>query len=507
MSESMEIPTNLNEICYKMIEENKELYGDLKQYDIDHSEQFEITEKFLSNQTCCNRYYNFLKEIFKNTKYISCDEIIDILDKNVDELISYISSGYIPILITTVDSITKSNIFFSLYLLIKLESKGYKIDKIYDSFKTILVNKDNERSIELFKPEISIRETDKVLIILCDDVSYSGRQIYEHIATEYNEFFDPIYKKRNFNQNVKIFLNVVGLLPKALKQINKAFYNSPSTNLIIPKNTFLPSETEKYTNIKILIESLLEGSETIDNFLKLNDCYTLIRNEDIISLKSKMTVDGMFDYRSSLGSVSLEQSLVYLFMKYPDAQSTYGKLCSIEFLENVLTLNVDKFITTFSLTNKLFCDHINDNMTILDLLKKLEVPEAEAIVKNIIDNYEKILAGDIKIEWLDVAINDSSFNEKIFKNDKGKWLKTINNFSSDEQYIKDFNGKCFMSKQKSVIKPFYDNLRPTINSTTIRPVSTLMDIYLQNKTYERENSLLKKYLKYKGKYLKIKNKK
>ena len=106
---------NLYQTCYNFIDQNLEKFNDLSQYDIDHSQNMENIRTFIDSQTCCPGYFNFIKSMLEAVQYVSCDTFIRILNLNMDEIVRLVGTeSYEPVLITTDDSLQKSNIFYSL---------------------------------------------------------------------------------------------------------------------------------------------------------------------------------------------------------------------------------------------------------------------------------------------------------------------------------------------------------------------------------------------------------
>jgi hypothetical protein len=459
---------NISDFCYKFIEENKD-FLDLKKYDMDYSQKLSDIDNFIKQQKCCKEYFNFVSSILKASIYVSCDDFINILNFNMEELINKYLDHEI-ILIMTQSSIAKSNIFYSLYFLYNLNKKNIKIKYIYETMEEIL---DENRDIK------GIDKDKQVLMVLCDDISFSGSQISLNINS-YNSYAGiPLI----LNNRIKIFLNVVGLLPEALKIIKKQFHNK--NQLIIPNKVM------KFENQKTIenIINLNKGTKLIDDYIKTVDCYILEKKGDKYSLKSLLNELNIFDTNYTT------ISLVYSFQKFPDAQSTYSKLCFLTNLDNYI-FNLLEFIKTFNL--KLENIEMPKNKPIdfdIFLNKLFGVNIGSKIISDIIINK--------KISWLDKCekIQDST---NIFENDYGSWFKSINNFRGDQDYLKMFKGNC--SENNSVIIPFYKNLKYKLNSVDINILNTLKELNELQELSEikKEGGYRDKYLKYKLKYLRLK---
>ena len=79
----MSRPINLSSFCYEFISVNNDDLNP-KKFDIDYSVNLSNLEKYISSQTCAKTYYRFLLSFLKSIKYISCDEFVQIYNKNTD---------------------------------------------------------------------------------------------------------------------------------------------------------------------------------------------------------------------------------------------------------------------------------------------------------------------------------------------------------------------------------------------------------------------------------------
>ena len=489
---------NIANICYKLIKENNNLFLNLKDYDKDYSQNKEKIKKFVESRVCCNKYYNFIKLMLETTQYISCDEFISIIDHNLRGIKDIIRNNkYYPILITTKSEFTKSNIFYALYFLARLNNKyDITINHIYTNLKDIL----DDQNIKNIKSEISSQfNNKKPLIIFCDDISYSGNQLSSHINSSPDDPGMPgvVHGRRrelnyplNLNSNIRIFLNIIGLLPEALLNIQSQFSNQ--INLIIPRKTI---KFDQPITVQDLInrEATNEGLSAED-FLKLNDCWILKidRSSLSINLESKFTTENLFD-NNNHNSLSL----IYPFHKYPDGQSTYSKLCYIRNFDNMITLNVDKFFELYPITQQIFCTKISHNVNLRTLLTELQI--YLKIDSSIIDTiiYDILNNNVDSYEWLNKCNNAD--RSSTFTNTNGSWFKSSDNFED----VTNFNGNCY---NPSVIKSFYKDIKFKYNSN-INMKCTFDQLVDSKCTFDQivDNTYHQKYLKYKNKYLSLKN--
>jgi hypothetical protein len=334
---------------------------------------------------------------------------------------------------------------------------------------------------------LPINPSKNILFIFCDDISYSGNQLSRFIND--TNIFEPgslVGQYLKLDSKIKIFLNIVGLLPEAKQLIKKQFQNDKQ--LIIPTSTIIFSGT--ITLDDFMKEKATNQSISLENFKKLNDCWILLKTSDSIILESKLTVEY---------SKSTNRSLIYPFHKYPDGQSTYMNLCYIKTLDNMISLDISKFLSNFSIKPNDFCKNISNQINLKVLLNSFNISDAHQITQNIFDNYNDKQQINL-ISWLN-SCNISS-GPNIFSNKSGTWFKSIKNFSSNQDVLDNFNGDC----NKNVISPFYKNLLLSYEGIIYNvksSVVTLLDIYNTHQSRQTH----KKYLKYKNKYLEIKNKK
>ncbi len=488
---------NLQQTCYNLIDQNLEKFNDLRQYDIDHSQNINNIISYVDSQTCCRGYFDFVKSMLEAVQYVSCDTFIQILDLNMNEIVKLVNTeSYEPVLITTDDGLQKSNIFYSLYMLKHLRDKGIVINHIYSSIKSTSDPPDLSKNLldkngNIKIPEIPLGK--KVLLILCDDISYSGTQLATHInASPFGvPSFYPKYNLLNkivLEPRVKIFLNVVGLLPPANDLINSQF--TDLSNLIIPTSVIRFNGNLSVDDIINL--KARELGLTINQYKKLNDCWVLLRAGETIKLESKFSAENFFyseDYT--------RLSLIYPFQKYPDALSTYSKLCYIKAFNGMLTLNVENFLREFNITTDTFCRNISNNISLNEFMCDCGIENYNSIVSNIILNYDnqEVISG---INWLNGC--GISKNDNIFSNEFGNWFKSMNNFPSDLTFLNRFKGNCY---NQNVIKSFYKEISLVFNGTTYNKTGGVVTL----STLDNLRVLNQKYLKYKNKYLSIKNKK
>lgn len=454
--------TNLKDFCYEFIEENRCFLENLKYYDTDHSINKNILNEYISKQTCSIKYYSLIQKMLESVKYISCDEIIKILNKNIDEICNLIDCKerkYIPILITTDSYLKKSNVYFTLYFLYNLKKKGKYIDYIYEDIKVILLNSEDPQWIKDNILDYDSNNPPHFLFIICDDITYSGNQISSHFEPKLS------YGKDKFKiaDNIHIYLNFIAFLPQAIIKIKSVI---ESKNLIIPKNSIQINKNDSCSSVNQFIKN-----NNINK--KLYDSYIIIKDGNKYSLVSQLD-NYLYNPKASL---------VYPFYKYPDHVSTFTNICFVKNMNsNIKVLNVDNFNKYFEIDDNSFIENFNDDLEVFII----NIIKDENKVKNIIYQISEYWDENIcRISWIDKCKN-------VICDDN---IKLINNGE-----YKNFNKYNDVSKCYYVIKSFYHNINYKYKNIEIDRLDNFSDI-LNNNT---KKNYYNKYIKYKNKYFKYK---
>ena len=342
-------PINLINNLYRLIDQNIDFIQDLKQHNNQSNVSLDSIDEYKEKQQCANTYYTFIKNFLSNITYVSCDKFISIIDKNINELIELIDKpNVIPILVVTNSTMGKSNFFYNLYFLNEMRKKNKKLEYAYGNILEIM--NDDYSGI---KNNLGIDIEKNIILIYCDDISYSGSQLSFQISAEESGIFymtrtDAGKGKMPLNPKIKFFINLVGILPDALSKIENEFANKD--NLIIPNSTI------RFKNDKV--ENILKK---LGNY-RTNDCIILRKNdnEDEIELSSMMDEYFVNNNKTTKDIKSvMALSLVYPFHKYPDAQSTFGNLCRIKGIKkDEKIINIDKFIEKFCDNDKKLIENI-----------------------------------------------------------------------------------------------------------------------------------------------------
>lgn len=225
----------------------------------------------------------------------------------------------------------------------------------------------------------------KIVIILCDDISYSGTQLAGHINPSDFGAGSLIGQYFKFQSNTYVFLNIIGILPDGISNVLNQFEDLH--NLIIPK--YALQFKGKSTSVKNFLTNLTHSSD-YNNYLKLNDCYVLVLDTTTTPASIKLSSKLQHEYQYFNNTTILDLSLIYPFQKYPDGMSTFTKLCYIKNIDNnIIALNVNKFIDQLKISERDFCTHIQDNIDLYDLLTTLNVSASKSnkLIKYIVSNY------------------------------------------------------------------------------------------------------------------------
>jgi hypothetical protein len=414
--------TNLISYLYEIIDENFDFINDLSAHDNNSTFSLTPIDDYIKRQPCATNYYTFIKKFLSNMTYVTCKEFIDIIDKNINDLIKLIDSGAIPILILGHSQLVKSNSFYNLYFLNELRKKGHLIHYAYDNVNSVLALNDEYTDI---RDELGIDKDKNIILIYCDDISYSGDQLSKQIAPyDKNLAFSRIDGGKPamiLNPKIKYFINLVGILPIALTRIREEFANN---NLIVPTNII------KFEGLCTTVRAALVSCGEY----RKNDCIILTKSTD-----NEIKISSMLDYyfmkyevRSTI-QTNMLSSLVYPFHKYPDAQSTFGNLCRIKGIKNnEKIINVEKFINKFCGGNMKIFNTMSDNIFTGNFnifLTALGCGNPRGIISKLVrdwdDNTKFVGDVDADLDWICIS-NDVTESANLLHNENGGYIKIIN---------------------------------------------------------------------------------
>jgi hypothetical protein len=342
---TIKMAEDLIAFCYYFLIEQNYHNLDLNSFDDISMINFDRIDEYSRKYQHTRKFTQLIKELYSKYRYISKKEIIDIIDKNIKELYELLStnSKYIPIIIITNESFKKSNIFFTAYFLKRFYEMyrikiPYAFSTVSDIFKNMINKSQDAISFGTFKnitlkDEYELEFKDKTLIIiLCDDFSYSGSQLSGHLVKGSGKPLPKIIKptimnqnnnyngKMQFDTNVKFFFNIIGLTNKAETLIRNEF-DYPDLHIILPKSIIKNS---------IILNDILKGFTP--EHIYDNDIFILHNSYDYITIQSQ--------FYQICADVDL--ALVLPFHKYPDYVSTVQFLCKFKTLKDQIIIDQNK---------------------------------------------------------------------------------------------------------------------------------------------------------------------
>ena len=470
---------NLANYCYQLVDVNKDIL-DLKKYDRNHIFLMDNLNKYIASQPKFQKELNVLKTIYEQHNYISIDNIIDILDKNIIEL-NTIYKDYVHIVVLTENTYPyKSNFFFYLYFLKRYrEITGNNIQYLYSDIRDIL-NYNNISYLTFNTNMNNIHKNDRnYLLIYCDDFSYSGSQL----SNSFSDYDDYKYTtKINLANNINIYLNIIGALSTATNLFKKLVdkiiipresikINNNIVDILLKLST---NEDMNYDNVKKIPAEIIDK---IFNFILENDIYKITEKDDTILISRGELGDIYYNNIVKPLNCNIKLSLTYLDFKFPDLVSTLDTFCKLKVIDNNSKyLNYDDF---------------SDKKILEKLYKENNV---ELSKKNIITKKSDKIPDDLK-----------------FIDSQKQYLQLINNFDVSatdiDKYIIDKKDNLICNH--SSIKPFYKLLKykNIIDDLECGQSNSINELYLYAKTKLLEKKCTEstnKYHKYKNKYLKTK---
>jgi hypothetical protein len=483
----------LSNYLYTLVEKNIEKM-DLIQYDQDHSMNFEMFDEFTCHNQVIKNKLQILKDFYSSTMYITCDKFIKILNQNIDEIVTDYSDYHHILVLPKRCRIYKSNFYFILYFLHMYQIKtGKKIEYIFFGMTYAI--------------ECSLFPNNEKLIIVCDDFIYSGNQI-------------KCFTQRPKDCDIKIYFNVVGLTMEARILLEECSYH-PETYIIFPKNCI--QSTPSFFSTLRKMSGIDFADQSVDIDTKLIKLDHFIYNNDFLSvelLNRQVTLWSIFErIRKQITNIDKRDiSLVYLFYKYPDDVSTVDSLCIFKIPKYVL--DSSKINEHLSLSNEidrmmgygqdynLEANDINGNSIMSTIIKKIE--------NDIENDKPNIIKTDIikKIETETFNSSQYNFIIKCTNPFEKKYIKDINiiqNWDTRQFYTGNTcSEKCIKPFYKQFLYINYDNsnMDKKINLLTQfekynEHITTLQTIPSVNTN--TTPSAFVKYIKYKNKYLNLKN--
>jgi hypothetical protein len=426
---------NIHDLCYEFINTHIQLF-ELAQYDKNHSINLELLENFVNQQTCSKKYFGLLNYIYKQSTYIGCDTFIDIYSSNIKELNERFADKELILLFPYLE-VEKSNYFFSLYFLYLYNSiLSKKINYIFPYKR-----KDKKTNVIDIG---ALGLTKEPLFIVCDDFLYSGGQLSITIANL------PIVCSNELTVN--IYPCIVGMTNIAASKFTKdklrENMNIDYTDTDICYNVIFPEVIvfiEK--NLKTIIRDKIIA-DGLTSRVKVKDLYDYIADNDMYIMQvqnDKLYAVGQF---ANLYH-NLNNTLIYLFFKYPDLMSTVLTMCILEVYSNMYTVSLDmlpnkpeiiknypsefkNIINKFEITNNLFNNEEN-----LEEIKQ-HLRENTPIDIN-------------KFKWIQKCGDFSSDNVKYVSVDSNNKIELIRNLNTEFNTLTG-------SLCNDSITPFYKNI-------------------------------------------------
>jgi len=412
---------NISNICYDFIDNNVNLF-DLKQYDQNHSMNFELLDNFVSNQTCSNKYFELLKYIYKQSTYIDCDAFIQTYTSNIKDINDRFSDKEIILLFPYLD-LKKSNYFFTFYFIYLYNTiLSKKINYIFPY-------KRNDKTTNVIDIN-TLSLSKEPLFVVCDDFLYSGGQLSLTIANL------PIVCSNI--TTVNIYACIVGMTKlatnnftkeKLLELGNKGYDNEENQSLISYNAIFSQNVVVIEKNLRSVIRQKIID-DGFKGIVLVKHLYDYIKDNDMYILEvqnNKLYAVGQF---ADL-YYNLNNTLIYLFFKYPDLISTVLSMCVLNIYSNSYTVSLDmlpnkpgiiinyprefkKTINKFEITNELF----NDNQNLEEIKQQLTLNKPIDINK---------------FNWIQKCsdYDFSSNNVKLVNVDNNKRIELIRNIKND----------------------------------------------------------------------------
>ena len=354
---------NLKIFCYYLIQNNTSLFANFCMMGGEPSNKYRYNinldrlKEYLRQINCNQKIINFYIDIVSEMKIFNCDDIKHSIEQNVSQLTNLHKLGKRLFMIIPDIKLKKSNFFYSLLTLYLLAVNNIYVENIYSETSAFLsANKNLLYNIG----------------IICDDVSYSGKQLSHHLNNliDYSNLIkavDDDSLKLNFvdQPNTYIFLSLVAILPKAQRLITGQFH---TTNFISGNGVKILTD-EIYTSAKNVFSKHLEiplhyddshFQSELDKKLNLYHHYYLKNLDDGTIFIKKVNVLNLGGSESFLNL-----SFVILFQKYPDTVSTYPSLCGMDKIKgDTISLNIDNLVRVTGMTRNEFINKVKDSSTI-----------------------------------------------------------------------------------------------------------------------------------------------
>ena len=361
---------------------DKKLFDSLKQqtfnlFPLDHSLDENAIKKFISKSN--NDMKEIAKKIFANTKHISFENFIVIINKIIYELlVMYIKKKYLL-----------ANRPIHIYLnsskrLSVIEQKSnYWLYKYVKQFIMFLTNNQVKTQIINSFDDITVYNSDTVILI--DDCIYSGEQMGNTISNIINKNFKGLF----------IFL----IVPFISKIGNMRIHRNFKENMFLKKSGLIIS---KYTKNPLLLKNVLSHYELLTFFKYYGKYYT----NDLDYIKGLSLI--YFDHKLA----DIVSTLTPFYVGVVPSQKNYDIISKYISFSNTdvnseddMKINPNDRIDVIPIIKN--CDHYTDK---IDLMRPTcPAPPYKKSFKKFIENIKKIK-----------KYNSLTLNKNVNKNKKNK---------------------------------------------------------------------------------------
>ncbi len=391
----------------------------------------QVVDKLLSNPYLIQSelmYFRFYRELL-NTASLSYNNISDVeriytqnilhLKQEIERLKGLGNIVKLAILIP-ISSYTKSNFWCTLYFINLCSSNGidinYGINSVNNFINSLLPY---QPSPDFYKPQAN----EKIIIIVCDDVSYSGQQLsgYIHSNNSVN------------NNKYVLFLSLLGYSENAhariTKSVNRKFPVIFGNGAITP----LAKISIRFNDPPQMNDLLYK--QAADNgmynglcSLIMHDMFYINEKDNNLILKSTLLQNLKYvDYNSGADS---NGSLQYLPFKYPDSLSTVDNMCLLNRQENIIIFRISRIINFMD-------DKISDpekiNKLACIMLKKFNlISLAQKMHINLVTNYNRV-TGSVNIFKDTLSSNNINIDNSLISEYIPK-LRAIINETNTKYY-------------------------------------------------------------------------
>lgn len=397
-------------LAFQPVEKSTKTSGDLlfdstifeaDKNQIDNSYLDVLISKSNSQTKKAYELQKFILDEAKNT-YIDNNKIKEIFNSNCDDIIhikTILESTYpdkiIKIVLLILKTMSKSNFWISLWVYELLKEHGITVDFIVEDICEVKPN---------VTGDFSNFANEHYLIIISDDISYSGSQIEHHSIT--NIPMDP--------NHLTLFLNLIGYSENAKKKIESRIKQNFSSQILTncyfgSKSIFpLPKLSSKFKdnepNNVIKKKADVCGFSQSLSALIYSDAWIIGTDNNIIPYSFYL----FRDWESNNMSSSRNGSLQYLPFKYPDWLSTVDKMCKTNKMQNLVIFRFDRLITHYNIVPIYYSDDIpiNEDGTIplesQDVIDKFDDFSLSALDNGIIQIKTKTYDDELQLNFDDL---------------------------------------------------------------------------------------------------------